>query len=117
MARQNAFGFDLSDTSLRQSLCPRFAPYWQVTEYGRAVGYQKYVSGRSYWVARMRLRDASYRQHRIAATEDNVDFGDGLSFEAACQEANLWSVLADCLPAFTTEECRHYFEAAGYDPE
>jgi transposase len=29
----------------------------------------------------------------------------------------LWSVVADCLSAFTTEECRHYFEAAGYDPE
>jgi transposase len=29
----------------------------------------------------------------------------------------LWSVLADCLFAFTAEECRHYFEAAGYDPE
>jgi len=29
----------------------------------------------------------------------------------------LWSVVADCLSAFTAEECRHYFEAAGYDPE
>ena len=29
----------------------------------------------------------------------------------------LWSVVADCLSAFKTEECRQYFEAAGYDPE
>src|ERR687891_498902 len=29
----------------------------------------------------------------------------------------LWSVVANCLAAFTAEECRHYFEAAGYDPE
>jgi len=29
----------------------------------------------------------------------------------------LWSVVANYLPAFTAEECRHYFEAAGYDPE
>lgn len=29
----------------------------------------------------------------------------------------LWSIVADCLPAFTAEECRHYFEAAGYDPD
>lgn len=29
----------------------------------------------------------------------------------------LWSVVADCLTAFTPEECGHYFEAAGYDPE
>lgn len=27
----------------------------------------------------------------------------------------LWSVVANCLAAFTVEECRHYFEAAGYD--
>lgn len=29
----------------------------------------------------------------------------------------LWSVVADCLLAFTPDECRHYFEAAGYDPD
>jgi transposase len=29
----------------------------------------------------------------------------------------LRSVVADCLSAFTAEECRHYFEAAGYDPD
>ncbi|RWM40544.1 MAG: transposase, partial [Mesorhizobium sp.] len=29
----------------------------------------------------------------------------------------LWSVVANCLAAFTAEECRHYFEAAGDDPE
>ena len=29
----------------------------------------------------------------------------------------LWSVVAECLSAFTANECRNYFEAAGYDPE
>ncbi len=29
----------------------------------------------------------------------------------------LWAVVADCLSEFTAEECRHYFEAAGYEPE
>jgi len=29
----------------------------------------------------------------------------------------LWSVVADCLSAFTPDESRHYFEAAGYDPD
>lgn len=29
----------------------------------------------------------------------------------------LMSVVADCLPAFTTEEYRHYFKAAEYDPK
>ena len=29
----------------------------------------------------------------------------------------LWSVVANCLSAFKPEECRHYFEAAGYDPD
>lgn len=30
---------------------------------------------------------------------------------------DLWTVVADSLAAFTSAECRHYFEAAGYDPE
>jgi len=30
---------------------------------------------------------------------------------------DLWSIVADSLAAFTPAECRHYFEAAGYDPE
>ena len=29
----------------------------------------------------------------------------------------LWSVVADRLSAFTPQECRHYFELAGYDPD
>jgi transposase len=29
----------------------------------------------------------------------------------------LWSVIADCLCEFTPDECQHYFEAAGYDPD
>lgn len=29
----------------------------------------------------------------------------------------LWSIVTDCLPAFTPEECQHYFKAAGYDPD
>ncbi|VVT32004.1 transposase [Rhizobium sp. EC-SD404] len=28
----------------------------------------------------------------------------------------LWLVVANCLSAFTPDECRHYFGAAGYDP-
>lgn len=30
---------------------------------------------------------------------------------------DLWSAVADCLSAFTPEECRNYFEPAGYDPD
>ena len=30
---------------------------------------------------------------------------------------DLWSAVANCLSAYSAEECRHYFEAAGYDPE
>lgn len=38
--------------------------------------------------------------------------------KAAARTINeLWSVVADCLSAFTADECRHYFQAAGYDPE
>lgn len=40
-----------------------------------------------------------------------------LSKAAARTIDELWSVVADCIPAFTAEECRHYFEAARYDPD
>jgi transposase len=29
----------------------------------------------------------------------------------------LWAVIADCLSQFSPDECRNYFQAAGYDPE
>jgi len=29
----------------------------------------------------------------------------------------LWTTIAGCLDQFSPDECRHYFEAAGYDPE
>jgi integrase len=91
MAGKTVFGFDLSDVELRQSLRGRYAPYWQTLEYGRAVGYQIYRSGVTHWVAKIRLKDASYQQHRLAFTEDNPDIGDqGLSFEAACEAAQEW---------------------------
>jgi integrase/recombinase XerD len=89
VSRHNVFGFDLSDVERRQSLRSRYAPYWQVTEYGRAVGYLLYSSGVSYWMARLRLQDETYRQHRIGLTEDNRD-ADGLSFEQARTEAGAW---------------------------
>jgi transposase len=36
---------------------------------------------------------------------------------AARSVDDLWSVVADCLAAFKADECRNYFEAAGYEPE
>lgn len=36
---------------------------------------------------------------------------------AARAAGELWSVVANCLTAFTAEECKRYFEATGYDPE
>ena len=30
---------------------------------------------------------------------------------------DLWATIADCLDAFTPQECRNYFTAAGYDPD
>lgn len=90
MAHQNAFGFDLSDVDRRRTLKPRMPPYWQVTEYGRAVGYQIYPSGRSYWLARIRLQDESYRQRRLAATDDDTENGTGIGFERALDAAQQW---------------------------
>jgi transposase len=31
--------------------------------------------------------------------------------------ADLWQAVAECLNAFTPQECRNYFAAAGYDPD
>jgi len=36
---------------------------------------------------------------------------------AARSVEELWSVVAECLAAFEADECRNYFEAAGYDPD
>lgn len=38
--------------------------------------------------------------------------------KAAARTINeLWDTIADCLSAFTPDECRNYFQAAGYEPE
>jgi transposase len=29
----------------------------------------------------------------------------------------LWSAVAECIQAFKPDECSHYFQAAGYDPD
>jgi integrase/recombinase XerD len=91
MARENAFGFDLTDIEKRQSLPARYPPYWQVTAYGRAVGYQRYESGRSYWLVRIRLKNGNYSQHRLGPTEDDPEAGVfGMAFDDACKEAERW---------------------------
>jgi transposase len=36
---------------------------------------------------------------------------------AARNVDDLWTVIARCLDQFSPIECRHYFQAAGYDPE
>jgi len=91
MTHENAFGFELTDVEKRRTLPTRYPPYWQVTAYGRAVGYQKYESGRSFWLARTRLKNGNYRQHRLGPTEDDVEAGDfGMTFEEARGEAERW---------------------------
>lgn len=51
MAHRNAFAFDLSDEAARVALPLRHPTYWQITEYGRAIGYQHYDLDRSFCVA------------------------------------------------------------------
>ncbi len=101
MSRQNAFGFDLTDAQRRGTLKPRFPPYWQVTEYGRAVGYQKHPSGQSYWVARMRLTDETYRQQRLGLSEDGLDSLEGFDFATARRAAETWFATAPCRSSAT----------------
>ncbi|WPE24206.1 IS630 family transposase ISMex41 (plasmid) [Shinella zoogloeoides] len=40
-----------------------------------------------------------------------------LRMAAARTIDELWAVVADCLSAFSADECRHYFKAAGYNQE
>ncbi|MGN8022124.1 tyrosine-type recombinase/integrase [Phyllobacterium sp. 22229] len=89
MGHENAFGFDLSDDTARATLPPRGAPYWQVTEYCRAIGFQHYPSGRCFWLGRVRRKDGSYRQYRLGPVKTDRN-EIGMSFPEALQMAQEW---------------------------
>ena len=91
MGHENAFGFDLADADRRQTLNPRYPPYWQVIEYGRAIGYQHYGKGRTFWLARVLLKNKTYRQHRLGFAEEAENCGEhGLTFAQAFARAHQW---------------------------
>lgn len=89
MAHLNAFGFDLSDEAARATLPFRFPPYWQVIQYGIAIGYVHYALDRSFWVARLRQKNGNYRQERISAVKEG-ECEIGLNFDEALLKAEEW---------------------------
>ncbi|CAN7408915.1 site-specific integrase [Phyllobacterium sp. LjRoot231] len=89
MAHLNAFGFDLSDEAARATLPLRYPAYWQVTQYGRAIGYHHYALDRSFWVARLRQKNGNYRQRRVSAVKEG-ECEIGLNFDEALLKAEEW---------------------------
>lgn len=89
MAHRNVFGFDLSDEAARQNLTPRYPAYWQVTAYGRAIGYHHYATDRGFWVARLRQKNGNYRQRRLAPVKEG-ECEIGLTFDEALLKAEEW---------------------------
>lgn len=69
-------------------LAPRTSPYWNIIEYCRHIGLQKYPSGRCFWTARIRRKNGNYKQRRIGAVKHNGR--GGLTFDQALAKANEW---------------------------
>lgn len=89
MPHENAFEGNLADPVARKKLKPRYPPYWQVTEYGRAIGFHKYEHAGEFWVARARLRDGYYKQRRLAVVQV-CEEGPGVEFDDALRLAEEW---------------------------
>ena len=83
---------DLSVRRQRKALPARRGSYYETLSVGRALGYEKANSKRSYWVARYRNRDGGYGQNRlgVADTHCRADGADVLSYEQAIEAAAEW---------------------------
>ena len=70
------------------------------------------------WLLRVKDVGSVLMNRSVAAMSTASEYA-AASLRAAAARAidQLWSVIADCLRAFKPDECRNYFEAAGYDPE
>ncbi len=82
---------ELVEVRTRRALRQRSLPYWEVLEYGRAIGYQR-KNGETYWVARIRLLSGKYRQRRLGCTNDRhaADGAVHLDYLQARQLAEVW---------------------------
>ena len=82
---------ELVEIRTRRALRHRMRPYWEVLEYGRALGYQR-KRGEAYWLARIRMRSGNYKQKRLGNTNDR-DAADGekhFDYHQARQLAEAW---------------------------
>ena len=69
----------------------RAEPYWRGLEKGFSLGYRRRASGGT-WLARRRLADGGYAEHRISTTDDLQD-ADGiavLDYGQAQKVARAW---------------------------
>src|SRR6185312_14196304 len=68
---------NLETRTARLRLSIRSEPYWRGLEKGFALGYRRRSKGGT-WLARRRLADCGYAEHRIASTDDLQD-ADGVA--------------------------------------
>src|SRR6188508_352488 len=69
---------ELVEIRTRRSLPHRVRPYFEVIDYGRALGYQR-KNGEAYWLAWLRTRNGNYRQARLGKANDR-HAADGRSY-------------------------------------
>ena len=82
---------NLETRSARLRLRIRAEPYWRGLEKGFFLGYRRRASGGT-WLARRRLAEGGYAEHRISNTDDLQD-ADGvaiLDYGQAQEAARAW---------------------------
>ena len=78
----------LSDQKIVASLPTRDHPHWNILEYCRHLGIARNAHKPTFWVARVRLKNGSYKQVRIAAVRQFHE--DGIEYPEALDAARKW---------------------------
>lgn len=89
--------YDLRDRAVRTALPVRENAYWHMYASCRHLGYQKWPSGRTTWLARIRLKDGRLRQQLLGQADDNESAnGESIkNFEQALHAAKTWCALPE----------------------
>lgn len=82
----HSHALDLSKLENREALAARKAPYWNILEYCRHIGFAKLPTGARSWMARIRCIDGRYKQKQLASANP----GAGIGYSEAVQMARHW---------------------------
>lgn len=80
--------FDLKDQSVVKALPVRDYPYWNILEYCRHIGVTRNASKPTRWIARVRLKNGTYKQIQLALV--GVLHEGGIDYEEAVRLARGW---------------------------